>query len=302
MSQISQMHTLRRAFAARQVVVVIFHLIALTMFGLIPVASDAARLPHFSIDTPAHASPSMGAGSEALQRLNALQDKQDQIRQRASTATSDAQLFELDALSRSVAEDVDRLITTSLEPDRAKTHAQLDVLGAAPVSESAAETPAVAQQRSVLAAEQSQLDAEIRQAATIKENLANLSAQITRLLHNHLKDQLALRSDSIVSAGSGRPRSIPTRLTINVCETSMRRSRGRFNRHGKRGSGLQPRCLCCSPWPSQRLARGFLTEHQNGFAFTASRKAGYGAARWRSRPCSRPWRPLYVPSICSTSL
>ncbi|MBB5467028.1 small-conductance mechanosensitive channel [Paraburkholderia sp. CI2] len=200
MSQISQMHTLRRACAARQIVAVIFHLIALTMFGLIPVAANAATLPPLSIDAPADSSPSMGAGSEALPRLGALQEKQDQIRQRASTATSDAQLSELDALSRRVAEDVDRLITTSLEPDRAKTHAQLDVLGTAPASESAAETPAVAQQRSVLAAQQLQLDAELKQAATIKENLANLSAQITRLLQNHLKDQLALRSDSVVSA------------------------------------------------------------------------------------------------------
>ncbi|WP_425497744.1 DUF3772 domain-containing protein [Paraburkholderia ultramafica] len=194
------MHTLRHLCAVRQVLAVIFRLIALTMLGLIPAASNAETVPPFSLDAPADASRPTGASPEASQMLDALQHRQDQIRQRASTATSDAQLFELDALSRRVAEDVDRLITTSLEPDRAKTHAQLDVLGAAPASESAAETPAVAQQRSVLAAEQLQLDAEIGQAATIKENLANLSAQITRLLHNHLKDQLALRSDSIVSA------------------------------------------------------------------------------------------------------
>ncbi|RKR37707.1 DUF3772 domain-containing protein [Paraburkholderia sp. BL17N1] len=205
MSQISPVHTLRHLHVVRQVVTVILRLIALIMFGLASAALNAAALPPSSLDAPADVSPSMGGGSTTLQTLNALQNRQDQIRQRASTATSDAQLFELDALSRHVAEDVDRLITTSLEPDRAKTHAQLDVLGAAPASESAAETPAVAQQRNVLAAEQLQLDAEIRQAATIKENLAKLSAQITRLLHNHLKDQLALRSDSVVSTAFWAP-------------------------------------------------------------------------------------------------
>ncbi|MFL9966320.1 DUF3772 domain-containing protein, partial [Paraburkholderia sediminicola] len=137
--------------------------------------------------------------------LNALQDKQDEIRQRASSATSDAQLLELDALSRRVAEDVDRLITTSLQPDRAKAHAQLDVLGTAPPPESNAETPAIAQQRSTLAEQQAQLDTELRQAGIIKENLANVSAQIGRLLHDHLKDQLALRSGSILSAAFWAP-------------------------------------------------------------------------------------------------
>ncbi|CAD6537575.1 hypothetical protein LMG28727_03473 [Paraburkholderia kirstenboschensis] len=205
MSQISPVHTLRHLHVVRQVVAVILRLIALMMFGLASTALNAAALPPSSLDAPADVSPSIGGGPTALQTLNALQTRQDQIRQRASTATSDAQLFELDAQSRHVAEDVDRLITTSLEPDRAKTHAQLDVLGAAPASDSAAETPAVAQQRNVLAAEQLQLDAAIRQAATIKENLGKLSAQITRLLHDHLKDQLALRSDSIVSTAFWAP-------------------------------------------------------------------------------------------------
>ncbi len=159
MSQISPVHTLRHLHVVRQVVAVILRLIALMMFGLASTALNAAALPPSSLDAPADVSPSMGGGPTALQTLNALQTRQDQIRQRASTATSDAQLFELDAQSRHVAEDVDRLITTSLEPDHAKTHAQLDVLGAAPASDSAAETPAVAQQRNVLAAEQLQLDA-----------------------------------------------------------------------------------------------------------------------------------------------
>ena len=205
MSQISRMPTRRRAFAARELVAVIFYIIALTMFGLSPVASNAATTPPLSTDASPDASPSVSPGSEALQKLKALQEEQDEIRQRASTATSDAQLLELDALSRRAAGDVDRLITTSLQLDRAKTHAQIDVLGAVPASESAAETPAVAQQRVLLTGRQLQLDAELKQAATIGENLANLSAQITRLLHNHLKDQLALRSDSVVSAAFWAP-------------------------------------------------------------------------------------------------
>ncbi|MEW9583322.1 DUF3772 domain-containing protein [Paraburkholderia sp. DGU8] len=137
--------------------------------------------------------------------LEALQDKQDEIRQRASSATSDAQLLELDAVSRHVAEDVDRLISTSLQPDRAKTQAQIDVLGAAATPGSNAETPAIARQRGSLAEQQAQLDAELRQAGMIKQNLANVSAQIVRLLHDHLKDQLALRSASIFSAAFWAP-------------------------------------------------------------------------------------------------
>jgi len=66
------------------------------------------------------------------------------IRQRASAATSDAQLFELDALSRRAADDVDRLIASSLQPDLARTHAQLEVLGAMPAAATGSETPAVA--------------------------------------------------------------------------------------------------------------------------------------------------------------
>ncbi|MFP3565015.1 DUF3772 domain-containing protein [Paraburkholderia sp. SIMBA_030] len=189
----------------RLVLLIIFRLIALTVPSLIPAALCAATLPPLGIHAPAYQTPSAAEEPDALRVLNVLQDEQDEIRQRASSATSDAQLLELDELSRRVAEDVDRLITTSLEPDRAKTHAQLDVLGAAPAPETNAETPAVTQQRSTLGARQAQLDTELKQAGTIKENLANVSAQIARLLHDHLKGQLALRSGSILSAAFWAP-------------------------------------------------------------------------------------------------
>ncbi|AUT66433.1 DUF3772 domain-containing protein [Paraburkholderia terrae] len=181
----------------RQILLIIFRLIALTVPSLIPAVLCATTLPPSGMHGPVFTPTFTAAGPDALKVLNALQDKQDEIRQRASSATSDAQLLELDALSRRVADDVDRLITTSLQPDRAKTHAQLDVLGAAPDPGTNAETLVVAEQRGTLTAQQAQLDTELRQAGTIKENLANVSAQIARLLHDHLKDQLALRSGSI---------------------------------------------------------------------------------------------------------
>src|SRR4051794_18970761 len=184
----------------RSVPFIIFRLIALTVPSLTPAALYAATLPPPGIYAPASHLPSTVMGADALETLDVLQDKQDEIRQRASSATSDAQLLELDAESRRVAEDVDRLISTSLQPDRAKTQAQIDVLGATATPESNAETPAIARQRSSLAEQQAQFDAELRQAGIIKENLANVSAQIVRLLHDHLKDELALRSGSILSA------------------------------------------------------------------------------------------------------
>lgn len=44
-----------------------------------------------------------------------------------------------------------------------------------------------------------------RQAESIKENLSNVNAQIARLLHEHLKDQLALRTGSILGAAFWAP-------------------------------------------------------------------------------------------------
>lgn len=132
--------------------------------------------------------------------LSALQQQQDRIKQLASTTTSGKQLVELDTATQQLADDVDRLLTTSLVPARAKLQAQLDVLGPAPAPGADAETQAVTRQRTDLTAQRTRLDAELKQAESTKETLANLSVQIARLQHDQLKNQLALRSGSILGA------------------------------------------------------------------------------------------------------
>ncbi|MFT0170743.1 DUF3772 domain-containing protein [Paraburkholderia mimosarum] len=188
----------------RQVLLVTFRLIVLALWGLVPAVAYSAGNPPAGVDG-GYASRIAGVGSDAGEALNALQAREDAIRQRASTATGDAELIELDSLSRRIVDDVDRLVATSLQPELERTHAQLDVLGAAPVAGARPETPAVAQQRDVLTAQQTRLDAQVRQAQGIKGDLANVDAQIGLLLHEHLKDQLALRTDSILSAAFWAP-------------------------------------------------------------------------------------------------
>lgn len=60
--------------------------------------------------------PTPGAGPDVAQALVARQNREDRIRQRSSTAISDVQLIELDALSRRVADDVDSDVGTG-KPD-----------------------------------------------------------------------------------------------------------------------------------------------------------------------------------------
>jgi small-conductance mechanosensitive channel len=188
----------------RQVLLVTFRLIVLALAGLLPaVACSAGTLPPGT--DSGYFPPIAGVGSDAAEALNALQAREDAIRQRASTATGDAELIELDSLSRRIVDDVDRLVATSLQPELERTHAQLDVLGAAPAAGARPETPAVARQRDALTAQQTRLDAQVRQAQGIKGDLANVDAQIGRLLHEHLKDQLVLRTDSILSAAFWSP-------------------------------------------------------------------------------------------------
>ncbi|MCP3705679.1 DUF3772 domain-containing protein [Paraburkholderia sp. CNPSo 3274] len=188
----------------RQVLLITFRLIVLALSGLVPAFACAAGTPPLAPDS-GYFVPIAGVGSDAVETLNALQAKEDAIRQRASTATSDAELIELDSLSRRIVDDVDRLVATSLEPELERTHAQLDVLGAAPVAGASSETPAVTQQRNALTTQKARLDAQVGQAEGIKGNLVNVDAQIARLLHEHLKNQLALRTGSILSAAFWAP-------------------------------------------------------------------------------------------------
>lgn len=203
--QVFQLYSPHRFRVMRHVLLIVLRLIILALTGVIPAVACSADISATGSGDPVHIVPTAGTSPDATQALAAFQIKEDRIRQRASTATSDVQLIELDALSRRVADDVDRLIANSLQPDIARTHAQLDVLGAAPATGAGSETPAVTQQRDALTAQQARLGAEVRQAEGIRNNLVNVNAQITRLLHEHLKDQLALRTDSVLSAAFWTP-------------------------------------------------------------------------------------------------
>jgi potassium efflux system protein len=154
-------------------------------------------------DTPAASTvaiptPVILSDDDAQAELKWLQRAQDRIKQQASTATSFKQLSGLDDATKQLADDTDKLIAALL-PQRAQLQAQLDVLGPPPAAGATPETASVAQQRTDLNTRKAQLNAEIKQAADGKTNLANLNAQIARLEHGLLKSQLAFRSGSILA-------------------------------------------------------------------------------------------------------
>ncbi|WP_009912230.1 DUF3772 domain-containing protein, partial [Burkholderia humptydooensis] len=119
--------------------------------------------------------------------------------QQASAATTYKQLDALDESTQALAADVDKL-TAALVPTRAQLQAQLDVLGPPPAPGAAPETAAVARQRADLNARKTQFDAALKQAADEKESLANLMQQYSKLRRSLLRDQLVLRSGSILGA------------------------------------------------------------------------------------------------------
>ncbi|HBD33710.1 MAG TPA: hypothetical protein DC084_08970, partial [Cupriavidus sp.] len=59
--------------------------------------------------------------------------------------------------------------------------------------------PAVVAQRAELTARKTQLDDELKQAANSKDNIAHLQEQLAKLQRTQMKDQLALRSESILN-------------------------------------------------------------------------------------------------------
>ncbi|SOY93912.1 putative Small-conductance mechanosensitive channel (MscS) [Cupriavidus taiwanensis] len=146
--------------------------------------------------------------TEASAELKRLQTEQDRIKQQASDPDGTTKLDELDHDLHKLDADVDKL-SAALAPQRAQLQAQLDVLGPPPSDGITKEAPAVVRQRAELNARRLQLDAQVKQAAESKENIANLSGQIARLQRSQLKDQLALRSDSILNPQFWKPMVSP---------------------------------------------------------------------------------------------
>ncbi|WP_322064517.1 DUF3772 domain-containing protein [Burkholderia ubonensis] len=137
--------------------------------------------------------------SDAVAELKQMQAQQDRIKQQTSAATNGKVLDSLADSTQALSAAVDKL-SAQLVPQRAKIQAQLDVLGPPPAPGAASETPAVEQQRATLNARKAQIDAALKQAADQKGNLANLTDQFSKLNRSLLKNQLVLRSGSIVGA------------------------------------------------------------------------------------------------------
>lgn len=177
-------------FARRVALIGLLHLFcaALPAAAAADLASGAAVPPAPTISR-----------DEALAELKRVQAALDRIKQQASAATTYKQLDALDESTQALAADVDKL-TAALVPTRAQLQAQLDVLGPPPAPGAAPETAAVARQRADLNARKTQFDAALKQAADEKESLANLMQQYSKLRRSLLRDQLVLRSGSILGA------------------------------------------------------------------------------------------------------
>jgi len=156
-------------------------------------------------DAPgADAAPPALTHTQAVAELKRLQTEQDRVKQMASAVDSDTRLDDLDDTIQSLAADAGTL-AANLTPQRAQIQAQLDVLGPPPVPGKAPEAAAVARQRADLVARRAQLDDDLRLTAETKANIANLNGQVARLQRSHIKDQLALRSESILNPKFWQP-------------------------------------------------------------------------------------------------
>ncbi|WP_427308317.1 DUF3772 domain-containing protein [Cupriavidus sp. H39] len=170
-------------------------------------AAVAAPASAAASATEAQPTPAL-THADAVAELKRLQTEQDRIKQQASDPDGTTKLDELDHTLHKLDADVDSL-SAALTPQRAQLQAQLDVLGPPPTDGMTREAPAVVRQRAELNARRMQLDAQLKQAAESKENIANLSGQIGRLQRSQMKDQLALRSDSILNPQFWKPMVSP---------------------------------------------------------------------------------------------
>ncbi|QET06365.1 mechanosensitive ion channel family protein [Cupriavidus pauculus] len=135
---------------------------------------------------------------DIVAELKRLQTAQDRIKQQASAPDGKTKLGGLDDALQDLNADVDKL-TAALTPRVAELQAQLDVLGPPPAAGTTPEAAAVVRKRADLNARKAQLDAALKQAAESRDNIAHLNDQLDKLKRSRLKDQLALRSESILN-------------------------------------------------------------------------------------------------------
>lgn len=187
-------HSPQRDFVMRRLPRLALSLVLVALIHLTPAALPAAMAVEAASD--AEAPQVTLTHDEAVAELKRLQTEQDRVKQQASGA--DGKLDGLADTLKQLATDVDKL-TATLTPQRAQLQAQLDVLGPPPAAGTTPEAPAVARQRAELNARKAQLDGELRQATESKENIANLNDQLAKLERGRLRDQFALRSESILN-------------------------------------------------------------------------------------------------------
>lgn len=173
-----------------------FALVAL--MHLAPTAVPAALANDAASAAEATQAPPL-THAEAVAELKRLQTEQDRIKQQASRVNNNTRFEGLDDALQQLDADVDKL-TAALTPRRTQLQEQLDVLGPPPApGTTPPEASAVAKQRADLNARKTQLDAALKQAAESKESIANLNDQLGKLRRAQVKNQLALRSDSILN-------------------------------------------------------------------------------------------------------
>ncbi|MBP0619082.1 DUF3772 domain-containing protein [Cupriavidus consociatus] len=171
---------------------------------LMPATLPAVHAAETASEAEAAAQAPALSHAEATAELKRLQTEQDSVKQQASDPDGNTRLHDLQETLQRLDADVDKL-GAALTPQRAQLQAQLDVLGPPPADGTTKEAPAVVKQRAELNARRTQLDSHLKQAAESKENIANLSEQLGRLERGHLKDQLALRSESILNPQFWQP-------------------------------------------------------------------------------------------------
>jgi small-conductance mechanosensitive channel len=182
--------------ASSLVLVALFHFLPVALPAA--VAADVATRADHATDATDATDAEVHALTAAAAKLARLQTEQDRIKEAASNVTRDTRLEDLDHDLLRLAGELAQL-KDLLTHQRAQLQAQLDVLGPPPAAGATPEARAVAQQRVDLNARRMQLDTQLKQAAESEKNISNLNDQLGKLRRSWIKDQLALRSDSIAN-------------------------------------------------------------------------------------------------------
>ena len=136
--------------------------------------------------------------------LQSLQTRLDDLKQQVSVTTNYSLLIELQDDLQKLISDTNAQVVQLL-PQQAQLQAKLGVLGPPPAPGAAQEEPAIAQQRTDLAGQKSEVDKELKLLADIKQGAATLTLQLASIRRSQLESQLVLHTDSVLSIAFWRP-------------------------------------------------------------------------------------------------